>query len=286
MTVAQTLSEYSALKPYLQMKTSLERFGKIASELESAQKEQLKTWVNQQLKLHQKVLTSKEATQVSITSAQISHAIQELESRFASSEDFEVTLEANELDRNSISTALNLELHSETVLDYVSLDFPQFSEEQAKEYYDNNLEKFEQPERRKTSHILITINDEFPENRREAAYRRMQEIALKISPDTFGEFAERHSECPTAMNRGELGLVEKDLLHKELDEFLFTMGEGGLSPILETEAGYHILYCEQIFPAHCIDFEQAKDKIIEKHNQVAKAKKQKQWLSTLLLNEQ
>lgn len=170
MTVAQTLSEYSALKPYLQMKTSLERFGKIASELESTEKEQLKTLVNQQLKLHQHVLKSEEATMVAITDAQVTHAIKELESRFASSEDFEVTLEANALDRRSITKALNLELHSETVLEYVSHDIPTFSEEQALAYYQSNLSKFEQPERRKTSHILITINDEFPENRREAAY--------------------------------------------------------------------------------------------------------------------
>lgn len=88
------------------------------------------------------------------------------------------------------------------------------------------------------------------------------------------------------MNRGELGLVEKNLLHKELDEYLFTMSEGGISPILETEAGFHILYCEQIFPAHCIDFNQAREKIIEKHNQMARVKKQKQWISTLLVTEQ
>ena len=285
MTVARTLSEYTALKPYLQMKTSLERFGKIASELESKQKEQLRVWVDQQLRLHQKVLTSAEATQVSISQAQVNHAIKELESRFASIEDFETTLKANDLSRSSISEALNLELHSETVLEYVSHDVQPLSDEQAKVYYQNNLNKFQQPERRKTSHILITINDQFPENRREAAHQRLKDIAFQLTPDNFGFYAERNSECPTAMNQGALGLVEQGLLHKELDEHLFKMREGEISPIIETEVGFHILYCEKILSEHCIEFQQAKEEIIKKHYQRAKTKKQKQWISSLLASK-
>lgn len=272
----------SALIPYLTMKTSLEKFGKIASELDDAQKQTLSRWVDQQIQLHQAVLSSTEATQVSISSAQITHAFVELESRFNTSEDFEKTLDANHLTREDLTSALSLELHSQTVLDYISHDIVEFTDEQARSYYTENKSRFEQPERRKASHILITINDEFAENRREPALKRLTELSSAVTPATFGSYAERHSECPTAMNSGQLGMVEKGLLHKELDEYLFSMTDGEISPVLETEAGFHLLYCEQIMPAHCVSFDDAKGKIIEKNNQRARVRKQKQWISGVM----
>ncbi|TXR53037.1 nitrogen fixation protein NifM [Reinekea thalattae] len=272
----------SALAPYLTMKTSLDLFGRIASELDSQEKSKLQSLVAKQLLLIKQIVASQEADAVTLSEIEIARAMKELESRFPDSNAFQQTLLANKLTKEDMRKALTIELLSEAVLDTIADDYPRFSEAEAKIYYQNNIEKFEQPERREASHILITINDQFAENKREAAHKRMQDILYKLTPDNFAQMAERHSECPTAMNQGHLGLVSKGLLHTELDCALFAMNANSLSYIIETEAGFHILFCQKIQPAHRVEFEQAKEKIIKQHNLLAKKRAQKNWMANLM----
>ncbi len=277
--------KFEKFRPYLNMKTSLDIFGKIVSELTSTELEKCKTLVEKQIALHRTILRSPEALKIQITSAQVTHSIKELERRFPKVEDFETTLEANDLDRKSLSEALYYELHSDTVLEYASQNYAKFTEQDAQSYYFSHLDKFKQPERRKASHILITINDQFPENKRNAAYARLSEIRQEITPETFGSFATRHSECPTAMNEGQLGMVERKTLHPELDDVLYSMTEQTISAITESEVGFHLIYCEEIIPAHTVPFKDAQAKIIEQLNASARNNAKKAWIANLLATQ-
>lgn len=270
-----------SMQYYLTMKTSLDQFGKIASDLSEEETKKLKQVMTQALKIYTAVLASSESTKVIVPEAQVKLAMKELKSRFSNEKDFETVLEANNLDEESLMLSLRKELHCETTLDYISNDCQPISDTEAEDYYYQNLTKFSQPERRKASHILITINDEFAENTSENAHKRMQDIAAKVTPSTFGLFAIRHSECPTAVDEGNLGLIEKGLLHPELNEYLFTMESNTISNVVETEIGVHLMWCESISPEHTVSFSQAKPKIIEQHLAIARKRKQKEWIASL-----
>ena len=110
-------------------------------------------------------------------------------------------------------------------------------------------------------------------------------LAGQISPETFSDLALRHSECPTAMHGGELGLVKKGLLYAELEQTLFDLPAGTISAPVETEAGFHLVFCQQILPAHTVSFEDAKQQIIEKHHQRLSAQRQKQWVRELQVRQ-
>lgn len=266
---------------YLMMKTSLDQFGKIVSELDDKESKQLNQVMKQALKIYTAVLSSKESNKIVVPEAQVQVAMKELKGRFSKAEDFETVLDANNLDEESLLLSLRKELHCETTLDYVSNACETMSDESAEDYYYQNITKFTQPERRKASHILITINDEFAENTRENAFKRMQDIAAEVTPKTFGLFAIRNSECPTAVNEGNLGLIEKGQLHAELDSYLLAMASNTISEVIETEIGVHLLWCESISPEHTVSFTQAKAQIIEQHLEVARKRKQKEWIASL-----
>ena len=136
-------------------------------------------------------------------------------------------------------------------------------------------------------HILITINEEIVDNREPVARRRIESLRARLigAPQRFAELAERHSECPSAVHGGEIGWVEAGQLYPELDSALFTLPNEGLSGILTSPMGYHLVLCCGIQEAVPIPMEQAVPKIIAAHHERAKAKLQKQWLNWLMQQE-
>ena len=72
------------------------------------------------------------------------------------------------------------------------------------------------PERRRARHVLVTINEEFAENRREAALARIRQAENELRTQSFEHVAQRYSECPTAVNGGLLGDVRRALGAREL----------------------------------------------------------------------
>ena len=63
--------------------------------------------------------------------------------------------------------------------------------------------------------ILITVNDAFVENQREAALARICDLAEKLvgRPNRFPSLARKYSECPSAMDDGRLGNLGRGQLY-------------------------------------------------------------------------
>ena len=74
----------------------------------------------------------------------------------------------------------------------------------------------------------------------------MQEINAKLQkkPYKFAELALKHSECPTALQGGVLGIVPRGKLYPELDAVLFSIKAGEVSEIVESEIGFHLRFVQ------------------------------------------
>ena len=97
----------------------------------------------------------------------------------------------------------------------------------------------------------------------------------------FGELALRYSQCPTAVEGGQLGKVPPGLLYEELEPVLFRMAEGSVSQPLRSPLGYHLFLCERVIPAEHKSFAQARDKIIEFLADTRRSRAQRQWIKQL-----
>jgi peptidyl-prolyl cis-trans isomerase C len=132
-------------------------------------------------------------------------------------------------------------------------------------YYHYHPEQFQRPETRIARHILITINEDLPDNGRVAARARIEAIAGRLArePKRFEEQALKHSECPTALQGGLLGEAKRGQLYPELDEALFGVDAMDLSQVLESPLGFHILRCDLIKPAGRVPLGQVREKVRE-----------------------
>lgn len=244
--------------------------------------------VEQQAKVAEKIMTavlaSAEAQNEEVLDQEVEFIFEQLKEQFDSEESFDLSLEQQELSKQELKQAIYQDLLCEKTIDTQSQIYQAATEQEALDYYHKNRERFMRPERRKVSHILITINDEYAENRRAQAESRINGIRKQVlnTIDKFSELAAKYSECPTSLNEGLIGNVSRGQLYPELDEVLFTMQPQTISSVVESEIGLHLLLCHEIFPAGEMSQADAVKEISKQLNEHRKKKCEKKWLSSLL----
>ncbi|MES9876194.1 MAG: nitrogen fixation protein NifM [Candidatus Sedimenticola sp. PURPLELP] len=268
---------------YHLLRSALDGFDKNLAQLDEQQYQATYRKALKSYELETLVLESDEASGVVVFDGQLEEALDELASRYENQEDFVADLETNGLDVDGLRQALYRELMFDSVMQRVAAGSADVKEIDINLFYEMHRERFQSPELRTASHILITVNPEYPENTYAAARTRMEQLLEKLNGrvNRFQEFAKRYSECPTAMDGGKLGEVKRGQLYPELDAMLFAMAESGISPIVESELGFHILLCEKIKPGKVIPLSKAEPRIREVLMQRQQRNCQKAWLNSL-----
>jgi len=244
--------------------------------------------LEQQAKVAQKimiaVLGSREAQQEQVNDLEVQFLFEQLRQQFDNTESFDLSLQQQNLNKDSLQEAIYHDLLCEKTLNSQSQDYSKVTEQEALTYYQNNRDKFLQPERRKVSHILITINDEYTENERQNALIRIEKLRLHLQSHTmdFAHFALQHSECPTSLNKGLIGEVSRGQLYPELDNVLFNMKPGDISSVVESEIGFHLLLCHEVFSASEMLKVDALKEISSQLNLHRQKKCEKKWIKSLL----
>jgi peptidyl-prolyl cis-trans isomerase C len=108
--------------------------------------------------------------------------------------------------------------------------------DEIKEYYQQNLTKFASPPKVKARHILVR-------NRKEA-----EQVMEKLrNKGDFAKLAKEYSiDLPMAREGGSMGTIEKGRTLPELEKVLFVLNVGEISDIVETRFGFHILTVDEI----------------------------------------
>jgi nitrogen fixation protein NifM len=275
------------IEPYTLLRASLSLFKKPPSELENQELKRVERQARNEFEIETRVLNSNEAVSVIISEHELDRAFAEVRERFETEESFLAVLDANQLDEDRLRAALARECKVNTILERVAARAPKVSEVEVGIFYHSHPEKFRIPEQRAARHILISINPDYPENTRENARRRIEEIAetLKRKPHKFAALALKNSECPTAFNGGELGTLVEGKLYPELDAALFYLKEQEISPVVETEIGFHLIQCQKIIHAETLSLKKATPKIKQLMQERYRRNCQRSWLASLPSNK-
>jgi hypothetical protein len=128
------------------------------------------------------------------------------------------------------------------------------SDDEAKAYYNENLQRFYQGPRVRLRHILFPLADEAK------AKRLLQE--LKRAPnvkEAFIQAAKKYSaDTATKDQGGLLDWIEKGQSWHALEDVAFAAKDETLAGPVETEAGWHLLYIEGHQPGKQNSFEDVK----------------------------
>jgi nitrogen fixation protein NifM len=269
---------------YLLLRTSLAQYEKSPKQLSATQLSTLKRQVTKEFEIQNLILSSQEARDIYIPESVVEASVDEVKKRYSDYEEFLTDIETNGMSERGFFAALARELKVEAVLDRVSSKAVSINDMDIMIYYHLHYERFKLQETRTVRHILITINQDYEENHKQNAFQRLAQIRARLIKKTkrFGEQALKHSECPTAMNGGLLGRIRQGELYPELDSALFSMKEGAISDIVESELGFHILFCEKIHSAGATTLKEARPKIKKLLEDRARRMCQKAWLNQLV----
>ncbi|MFT5359523.1 MAG: peptidyl-prolyl cis-trans isomerase C [Polyangiales bacterium] len=97
----------------------------------------------------------------------------------------------------------------------------------------------------KASHILLMYKG----SSRSTATRSKDEAQTQIGElktqidggATFADLAQAHSDCPSGKSGGDLGTFGRGQMVKAFEETAYGMDVGGVSGVVETDFGYHII---------------------------------------------
>ncbi|MBK1704037.1 nitrogen fixation protein NifM [Halochromatium glycolicum] len=278
---------------YHLLRAATERFQRNIPALSDDEHRQAETLAQRSFALEELVLHSPEAADVLIPETQVQGAFDAVAERYANSAELESDLAHNGLDPEQLRRALRRELLFDAVMQRVGAQHAPITEADERLFYELHHDRFATPETRSARHILITTNDDYAENTREAARARLEAIAARLNAadaeaggdakavERFAEQAKRASECPTALEGGRLGKVRRGQLYPELDAALFALTAGAISEIVETELGFHLLLCETVEPAQTLAFSQVRAEIHEALERRRRKEQQRQWLAGL-----
>ncbi len=127
------------------------------------------------------------------------------------------------------------------------------TEEELTAYYSAHQEEFKLPPRVLLQHFLYKTPEKAAQT--QAKLRQgapFSQIAEQVDPGFL--VVERHWFTP-------------DLLIPEVREIAFQLSVGGVSDVIRSSYGYHVLYVEAQEPSHYKDFEAARGEILDKVRQ-------------------
>ena len=133
---------------------------------------------------------------------------------------------------------------------YLALNPSQFKnevtvgEDKLKDYYENNLTDYIEPEKVKAKYVVARITPS--DSDRQAVRDKAQEILDRIKAgEDFAELAKRYSEAPGAStNEGDIGWRDEGSFPEPIAAAVSKLDDGKLSDIVATEQDVYLFKCE------------------------------------------
>lgn len=132
-------------------------------------------------------------------------------------------------------------------------------ESEMKRYYQEHRDRFALPEEYTLSQILIQPRS--PDDTAEALAKARKVMAELKRGEKFEDLALQYSDGPNASRGGRLGLVRQGELLPAIERAIASLVPGGISDIIETSEGFHIIRVDEKRPKQFRPFEEVKFEI-------------------------
>lgn len=233
--------------------------GRKTSETEMAMLQQ--SVLEKMIKLELLSQESKKAG-ISVSSADIDNELNGYKKGFADDKAFAQALGEAGITEAVLRTQISKNLAIQKFIDTKFKGKVKISEQEAKDFYNNNQDKFSQPEMVHARHILIAAKESEPKTDKERKRAKLVQIKKQLKDGAdFNDLAKQFSDCPSKERGGDLGFFPRGQMVKPFEQAVFKMMPGDISDIVETEFGYHLIKLEEKKPAKTVSFEEAKAKI-------------------------
>ncbi len=253
-------------------------------------KEALENLVSQTLLKHEG-----QEMKIDVDPGKVDEQYKGLASRFPNEEQFRQAIQKQGFTDADVRRTIRDSLMLQQVIADTVKDVPAPTEPEMKKFYDENPKYFEQPEQVHAAHILLRVDPKATPEQKAEIRKKIEALRSDIENKkiTFTDAAKQNSQDPgSAPKGGDLGFFGRDQMVKPFADAAFTAKPGTLSPVVETQFGYHLIQVIETRPPGKKDYEsskkdiaafldrKAKEQALQKHIEALKAKSPVEKLMT------
>ena len=180
--------------------------------------------IEQQIKLKKPVILKTE----------VDNRVKTIKSRFKNDEEFNTNLKNAGITFEMLQKQVELDLKKEKLVE----DKTRVTDEEIKQFFDNNKDKLDNSESIRVSHILVATQQEANDII----------IALKAGADFATLAKSKTLDTNTKEKGGDLGFISRGMVPQQIEPVIFELKPGDISAVTNTNLGFHVFKCAEKQP--------------------------------------
>lgn len=251
------LEVQDAMKPLTEQITRASSGKNLEEKLSQARKDVMERLIEEKL-----ILQEAKNLKIDVKNEEVVGMLAEVRSKFPNEATFQEAIRSQGLNLWQLKKIYKEQIMvKKMVRQYVRVK-ANITPKQILDYYQAHREEYKAPQGVEISQILIKYKtrDEMARAKKTAA----QVLQLLEMGADFASVAKKYSEGPNAQEGGVMGLIERGVMAKEIDDAIFSMKEGEISKSISTSAGFVIVRVNSIRKSQYMPLEEAKPQIEER----------------------
>ncbi len=115
-------------------------------------------------------------------------------------------------------------------------------------------------EQRCAAHILVKVADQAAPDAVKKSETKARDVLKRVKRgEDFAALARKYSEDSSAANGGDLGCFPRGQMVKEFEDSAFSLPVGGVSDLVRSRFGFHIIRVKDIRPPHTTSLQEASE---------------------------
>jgi peptidyl-prolyl cis-trans isomerase C len=202
------------------------------------------------------------ARNVTATDAEVDQRVKEMQQQFPNEDAFKKALTDRSMTLEALRSDTRKDLVINKMMEAEVSSAPAASDEEARDFYAKNPDKFKQGEQVRASHILIRVDEKADAAAKQKARAEIDAVLKRAKAgEDFAALAKQHSQDGSAAQGGDLSYFVRGQMVPAFEEAAFSLQPGQISDVVTTPFGYHIIKVTDHKAATTVPLEQVNDRV-------------------------
>ena len=199
------------------------------------------------------------------TEQEVEAELQSQKGRFGAEEEFQKALTAQGMTIEGLRRQLKKEMGIENFIQKQLASQVTVTDQEKRKFFEENQAQMKHPLQFRAAHILIRVDPKAtPEQKAEAKKKASAIRSMVEAGQDFADLAKRNSDDPGSKDKGgELPWMGQGQTVPAFETAALALSPGGLSDVVETQFGYHVIRLLEKREAGTSSFEEVQDRIGE-----------------------
>ncbi len=193
---------------------------------------------------------------------EVEESFQKVANSFATEVEMDQVLSSQGMNREGLKKEVERSMVVDQYIEKVISPRAKVSDEELRQYYQQQPEQFRHPDLYRTSHVLVMVADQAGEEKETIARAKAEGLLKRAqSGEDFATLAKEHSEDVTSERGGDVGFTREKQLAPEYEKAAMALDIGEISGLVRSQFGYHVIKLTGRKKAGLSSFDEIRDQL-------------------------